>query len=222
MIRAAIFDAYGTLLDPVAPVERHAARVGHQWREFARLWRQKQLEYSWVRSMVGPGAHRDFNRLTREALGFAASSLGIIDQDLLDTLERAWRDLPAYPEVTEALNQLRLAGIARAVLSNGEPRMLAEQIRNARLTALLDDVLSVEAVGVFKPDPRVYRLAVDRFGLRPAEIAFISANPWDVFGAHAFGCRAIHLNRLMVPDEYGLADSVRTLPDLTRLSDLLA
>ena len=214
---AAIFDAYGTLLDAHAAMARHAARVGPQWQALSQEWRNKQLEYTWVRSLAGPAQHRDFARLTDEALGFVAARHNITDEGLLADLRAAYRRLDAYPEVRPVLTAMRDGGIARAILSNGAPAMLAEAVTAAGLDGLLDDVLSVESVGLYKPDPRVYRLASERFDAPPERLVFVSSNPWDAFGARAFGFQVVWVNRAGQPDEYGLRGRVTELADLAAL-----
>ncbi len=220
-VRVAIFDAYGTLLDVHAAMAAHAARIGETWQSISADWRAKQIEYTWVRSLAGPAQHRDFWHLTEEALAWAAARHGITDAELLADVLRAYRELAAYPEVPAMLQRLKEQGIARAILSNGEPGMLADAVRSAGIDTLLDDVLSVESVGVFKPDPRVYRLATDRFGLRPGQMAFVSSNPWDAFGAGAFGFQVFWVNRAHQPGEYGLHATAIELPDLAALPDRL-
>ncbi|MBV9735307.1 MAG: haloacid dehalogenase type II [Acidisphaera sp.] len=224
-VAAAIFDAYGTLLDVHSAMARHAARLGPEWPRISQDWRSKQLEYTWVRSLAG--RHRDFSELTDEALRFTAARHGIRDPELLQEIGRAYRALDAYPEVVDTLARLRRQGIARAILSNGTPAMLAEGVAAAGIADLLDDVLSVEAIGVFKPHAAVYRLACDRFGVAAEELAFLSSNAWDAFGAQAFGFRVFWVNRAGQPDEYGLRgpdlpNRARELADLTELPDLLA
>lgn len=221
-IRAAIFDAYGTLLDVHAAMARHAERIGPNWQSLSADWRTKQLEYSWIRSLAGPTQHRDFWQLTGEALEVTCARHGLTDPALKADILAAYRVLDAYPEVATMLGKLQAMGIACAILSNGEPGMLADAVRSAGLTTLLDDVLSVEAVGVFKPDPRVYQLAVDRFGFAPGQMAFLSSNPWDGFGAREFGFRVFRVNRRRDPDEYDLRSTVTEIPDLAGLPDLLA
>ena len=216
-IKAAIFDAYGTLLDVHAAMARHAARIGPGWQAVSADWRAKQLEYTWVRSLAGPGQHRDFWTLTQEALAWTATRHGIGDPALLADVLTAYRHLDAFAEVPAMLRQLRLQGISRAILSNGEPGMLTDAVRSAGIAELLDDVLSVEAVGVFKPDPRVYRLCTERFGMPAAEMVFLSSNPWDAYAAQEFGFQVFWVNRSGVPDEYGLTGSVRVIPDLSLL-----
>ena len=156
-ITAIIFDAYGTLLDVHAAMARHAARIGPNWPAISADWRAKQLEYTWVRSLAGPEHHRDFWRLTEEALAWAAARHGLTDASLLIDVLLAYRQLDAYPEVPDVLSRLGGMGIQRAILSNGEPGMLGDAVRAARIDIGLDAVLSIETVGVFKPDPRVYQ-----------------------------------------------------------------
>ena len=220
-IRAAVFDAYGTLLDIHAAMARHADRLGPDWRRISADWRAKQMEYTWVRSLAGPAHHRPFLALTREALAVTAQNHGLTDAALLADVLDAYRTLAAYPEVAPVLGRLREAGIGRAILSNGEPEMLASAVAAAGIGPLLDDVLSVEAVGIYKPAPAVYRLACARFGCAPAEIAFVSSNPWDAFGAQAFGFRVFWVNRAGGPEEYGLRATATELRDLSGLIDRL-
>jgi 2-haloacid dehalogenase len=225
-IEAVVFDAYGTLLDVHSAVMRHAGRLGATALAFSQDWRAKQLEYSWVLSLTGPRHHRDFWQLTVEALRWACERHGVEDEALVRDLLAAYRRLDAYPEVAPLLRGLRREGYRTAILSNGEPMMLADAAAGAGIGALLDAILSVEAVGVFKPDPRVYAFAAERLGLPAARIAFVSANPWDTQAAHHAGYRAIRVNRPVAgraaPDEYGLAAAgVPSLPDLAALPTLL-
>ncbi|HTC12409.1 MAG TPA: haloacid dehalogenase type II [Acetobacteraceae bacterium] len=221
-IRAVIFDAYGTLLDVHAAMAKHADRLGPNWRQISADWRAKQVEYAWVRSLVGPSQHRDFWRLTQEALEVVTEQHGIADAALKADILAAYRKLDAYPEVPEMLQALKTRGTHCAILSNGEPDMLHEAVVAAGIDKLLDAVLSVESVRVFKPDPRVYRLAARRFHLAPREMGFVSSNPWDAFGAYELGFRAIRVNRTGAPDEYGLRGHVPELKSLAELSALLA
>jgi 2-haloacid dehalogenase len=215
--RAVVFDAYGTLLDVHAAMAKHAARLGANWPEISADWRRKQLEYSWIRSLAGAAHHRDFWRLTRDALQWTAARHGIGDEAVLTDVLTAYRHLDPYPEVPALLALIREHGPRTAILSNGEPAMLADAIRSAKLDHLLDAVLSVEAAGVFKPDPRVYRLAEDRFQLPAGQMAFVSSNPWDAFGAHVFGFHVFWINRTRQPAEYGLRDVATELTDLADL-----
>ena len=215
--RAVVFDAYGTLLDVHSAMAKHAAALGSNWPRISADWRAKQLEYSWIRSLAGPGHHRDFWRLTQEALEWAAARHELSDPATLAEVLDAYRKLDPYPEVPAVLREIRGQGLATAILSNGEPGMLADATRSAKIEDLLDLVLSVEEVGVFKPDPRVYCLARDRLKLPVNETAFVSSNPWDAFGADAFGFQVFWINRTGQPQEYGLSETALELPDLSSL-----
>jgi 2-haloacid dehalogenase len=220
MVKACVFDAYGTLFDVHAAVARHAARVGGRAEELSKLWRAKQLEYSWVRSLMR--RHEDFWSLTQEALDFALRSHGIDDAALRRALLDAYLSLDAYPEVPETLRRLKAQGVRTAVLSNGSPAMLESAVRAAGLAELLDGWWSVEEVGTFKPDPRVYQVAVDRLGASAAEISFQSSNAWDAAGAASFGHRVVWVNRSKQPAEYGFLPRPLEIADLTALPDIVA
>jgi 2-haloacid dehalogenase len=220
-IHAVVFDAYGTLLDVHTAMARHASRLGENWPQISADWRQKQLEYSWVRSLAGPGQHRDFWQLTRDALAWTATRHGISDAAVLTDVLSAYRQLDPYPEVPALLQQIRDWKLPTGILSNGEPGMLADAVRSAGLAEILDFVLSVETVGAFKPTPAVYRLAEQGLGLTGNQIGFVSSNPWDAFGAHAFGFQVFWINRTNQPDEYGLRQLVTELSDLVALPAVL-
>lgn len=215
-IALVLFDAYGTLLDVHSAVGRHAAAIGPDAAALSRLWRQKQLEYTWTRSLMG--RHADFAVVTAEALDFALATYGLADAALREALLRAYRTLDAYPEVPAVLEDLRRRGLRTAILSNGSPEMLAAGVAAAGIGALLDAVLSVESVGIYKPDPRVYRLAVDHFDVPAAETLFVSSNAWDAAGAAAYGFRVAWINRIGQPAEYGFAPPAATLTDLTEIA----
>ncbi|MBV9250139.1 MAG: haloacid dehalogenase type II [Acetobacteraceae bacterium] len=221
-VRAAIFDAYGTLLDVNAATQRHAGWIGPNWQAISTDWRRKQIEYTWVRTLAGPAQHRDFWRLTQDALTWAAAKHGVANAALLEDVLQAYRRLNPYPEVSTVLRRVKEMGIARAVLSNGEPSMLADAVRHANLENLLDAVLSVESARVFKPEPRVYWLAVERFGAPASEMAFISSNPWDAYGACCAGFQVFWINRDRLPNEYDLQARATELPNLSGLPDHLA
>jgi 2-haloacid dehalogenase len=220
---AVVFDAYGTLLDINAAMEAHAARLGDRWPALSAEWRAKQLEYTWVRSLTGAAHHEDFWLCTRDALDFVFARHGIGDAALAKALMEAYRNLPAFPEVPGVLEAIRARGVATAILSNGTPGMLEAAVAAAGLARLIDEVLSVEEVGVFKPDPRVYRLATRQFGCAPDGLVFVSGNAWDAQAAHAANMRVVRVNRGGAPDEYGLAaNAVPQVADLRGLEDLLA
>ena len=221
-LRALVSDAYGTLLDVHTAMARHAPRLGENWRQISADWRQKQLEYSWVRSLAGPGLHRDFWQLTRDALAWSATRHGISDTAVLTDLLSAYRQLDPYPEVPALLRQIGDWRLPRGILSNGEPGMLADALRSAGLTDLLDFVLNVETVGAFRPSASVYRLAKERLALPGSQIAFVSSNPWDAFGAHEFGFQVFWINRTSQPDEYGLRQVASKPSDLAALPNALS
>jgi 2-haloacid dehalogenase len=213
--KAAVFDAYGTLLDVHAAVGRHAARLGDCAPAVSALWRTKQLEMSWILSATG--GYEPFWRLTERALDHALAVHGVADDGLRAALLAAYRALDAYPEAAPMLAALRAGGIATAILSNGSPEMLAEAVAAGGLEPLLDAVLSVQPLRRFKPDSRVYALATERFGCQPHEVAFVSANAWDAYGAGRFGCRVFWINRGGGPAEYWLDETATMLPDLAAL-----
>ena len=198
-VRAAVFDAYGTLFDVASAAERLKGSLGERWQPLAELWRAKQLQYTWLRSLMG--RHADFWRVTGDALDYAMESLGVADPDLRQRLMSLYERLPAYPEARPALEALRRAGLKLAILSNGTPRMLAAAAEAAGIAPLLDDVLSVESVGIYKPSPAVYRHALDHLRLWPNEIVFVSANGWDAFAAKYCGMRVAWCNRTGAPAE---------------------
>jgi 2-haloacid dehalogenase len=221
-IHAVVFDAYGTLLDVHTAMARHASRLGETWPQISADWRQKQLEYTRVRSLAGPDRHRNFWQLTEEALAWTAARHGVQDTAVLADVLLAYRRLDPYPEVPTLLRQIRAWQLPTGILSNGEPGMLADAVRSAGLAELLDFVLSVETAGVFKPAPSVYRLAEEHLGQPRNRIAFVSSNPWDAFGAQAFGFRVFWINRTSQPDEYGLRQAATELTDLATLPAALS
>lgn len=198
--RVCVFDAYGTLFDVNSAAQQARAELGERWQPLADLWRAKQLQYTWLRSLMG--RHADFARVTADALDYALASLKLHNPALRAQLMELYFKLQPYPEVRDALTRLRRAGRKLAILSNGSPGMLAAAVHNAGLDALLDAVLSVEDVGVYKPHPAVYRLALDRFGVPPAEVCFVSSNAWDAYAAKAFGFTVVWCNRFGQPPEH--------------------
>jgi len=215
----AVFDAYGTLLDVHSAIARHAGRVGPAAAAVSALWRQKQLEASWVLSAAGD--YEDFWAVTERALDFALATQGIADPSLrLDLLE-AYRSLDAYRDAAPMLAALRGRGFGCGVLSNGEPGMLAAGVASAGLEPLLDVVLSAHVLRRYKPNAGVYRLATEHFDAQPHEVAFVSSNAWDAYGAARFGFRAFWINRAGAPVEYWLDRLATILPDLAALPEAL-
>ncbi len=198
-VDAVAFDAYGTLFDVASAAAAVRDALGDRWAPLAELWRAKQLQYTWLRSLMG--RHADFARVTADALDYALEALGIDAAPVRGRLLALYDRLEAYPDAAGALARLRAAGLRLAVLSNGSPAMLASAVAHAGLGALLDAVLSVEDVGIYKPHPSVYALAVDRLRAPADRIAFVSANGWDAFGAKAFGLRVAWCNRAAQPRE---------------------
>ena len=220
-LKAIVFDAYGTLLDVHGAMARHAALLPPDWERISAEWRLKQLEYSWIRTLTGPAHHADFWTVTQDSLRFVAANHRITDPAVLDALLAAYRILPAFPDAAPTLQSLRTAGLRTAILSNGEPGMLADAVASARLAPLLDAVLSIESVGAYKPDPRVYALAADTLALPFAEMGFVSSNPWDAQAAAAAGFRVFWCNRSDQPEEYGLSTTATALHALSDLPGLV-
>ncbi len=192
-IRACVFDAYGTLFDVAAAARNCSGELGEKSSALSSLWREKQLQYTWLRALQG--RHADFWQVTGEALDFALETLQIGGHGLRERLLNLYLTLGAFPEVRDTLARLKQAGMRTAILSNGSPRMLKAAVEGAQIPHLLDAVLSIEEVGIYKPHPRVYQLAVERLGLEAGAIAFQSANAWDAWAASAFGMRVVWCNR---------------------------
>jgi len=215
-IDACVFDAYGTLLDVASAVRQKADRIGEDWQAVAALWRTKQLEYTWLRSLMG--TYRDFRAVTGDALDFAMESYGLSDADLRGELMDLYDRLEAYPEVPEMLRTLKQAGMKTAILSNGTKDMIAKATDAAGITNDLDHVVTVEPLEIYKPDPRVYQLAVDELGVEAGRILFFSSNAWDVSGASHFGYRVMWVNRFGHVTERLPAGPERVINDLSGLA----
>jgi 2-haloacid dehalogenase len=198
-IGACVFDAYGTLVDFNSAVERSRDRLGDKADALGALWRRKQLEYTWLRSLMN--RYEDFWQVTGDALDYSLAALGIDDAALRDDLMALYRNIEAYPEAVATLETLKGAGMRTAILSNGSPEMLAAAAESAGLAGLLDDLISVHAAGIYKPHASVYQLAVDRIGVAAERICFQSANAWDIAGAATFGFHAVWINRAGQPTE---------------------
>ena len=215
-IRACVFDAYGTLFDFGSAVARCSDALGGKAAPLTALWRDKQLQYTWLRSLQR--RHADFWQVTGDALDYALEALAIGQPGLRDRLMQLYRTLDVFPEVPGVLQRLKEAGFVTAILSNGTPEMLHTAVGHAGIGAQIDHIFSVETVGVYKTAPEVYQLAVDRLGLRASAIAFQSSNGWDVYAASAFGFRTVWCNRSGQPRERlpgkpdGVVASLATLP----------
>ena len=192
-IGACVFDAYGTLFDYASAAARCRDVLGDKLERLNGLWREKQLQYTWLRALQD--RHADFWQVTGEALDFALETLGIADGALRDRLMKLYLELDAFPEVPAMLKRLKAAGLKTAILSNGSPDMLRAAVASAKIGDMLDAVLSVEEVGVYKPHPKVYQLAASRLGVAPRAVSFQSSNAWDAYAASAFGMRVVWCNR---------------------------
>jgi len=192
-IDACVFDAYGTLFNVAAAANRCRDALAGKADELSALWRTKQLEYTWLRSLMGD--YVDFKQITGDGLDYALDTLDINDTALRDRLMNLYLELDAYPEVVDVLKVLNDGGIPSAILSNGSPAMLSSATENAGIKDLLADVYSVDEPKVYKPDPRVYQLAVDGLAIAAERICFMSSNAWDVAGAAHFGFRVVWVNR---------------------------
>ena len=193
-IQACVFDAYGTLFNVATPVEKLAGTIGEKASDVAKLWRQKQLEYTWLRSLMG--VHADFWTVTRDALDYTLEVYAIAEPGLADELMTLYLKLDAYEEVVAALSALRAKGKRCAILSNGSPSMLDSAVRHAGIEKMFEHVLSVEDVGIYKPSRRVYRLAMQKLQIADApSICFVSANAWDAQAAAQFGFQAVRVMR---------------------------
>ena len=223
-IDTCIFDAYGTLFDVTAAAREAAeddafAAIAETWEAIARAWRDKQLQYSWLRAITGE--HADFWQVTGEALDWALEAHGAADPALRERLMQLYWELSAYPEVPAMLGALRDQDRAAGILSNGSPEMLQAAVQSAGIGRLLDHVLSVESVGVFKPSSRVYDMVGRAFGCEAGSVLFVSANGWDVSGAAGYGFTTVWVNRAGAPVDRLPHRPHHVLPDLSGLPDLV-
>ena len=209
-----VFDAFGTLFDVHSAVREHGAALGAVSGRLSEIWRAKQLEYTWINA--GLNRHVSFRELTRQALLYALTVCEL-DETIAPRLLAAYESLQPYLEVPDVLRQLKIQGARLAILSNGDPDMLEEIARNAGLNGMFDALISVEAAGTFKPDPRVYALATQAFGVSAGDITFLSSNRWDIAGAKAFGFKCIWVNRSGAPDEYPELSADEVISNLSAL-----
>jgi 2-haloacid dehalogenase len=212
---AYVFDAYGTLFDVHAAVRKHAGAMGPDGQAFSDLWRAKQLEYSWIRTLMG--THTDFWTLTEQSLDYAFARFPTADRTLRAALLDAYWHLDCYPEVPAVLKDLKHRGARIAILSNGTPQMLQSAVKKAGLDLIIDDIFSVETVRAFKTSPAVYDMVTTTYRLYPNAVSFQSSNRWDVAGATKFGFRTVWINRNDMPDEYADFGPALILPSLESL-----
>jgi 2-haloacid dehalogenase len=218
-IGACVFDAYGTLFDFNSAVERCRDKLGDKADPLSATWRQKQLQYTWLRSLMGK--YEDFWTVTGDALDFSLAAVGIEDAALRAELMQLYLELDPYAEVVETLTALKDARIKTAILSNGSLSMLVSAVKSANIAKLIDSVLSVDRVGIFKPHPSVYQLAVDELDIAAHRISFQSANAWDAAGAAAFGFRVAWINRFGQPGEVLPGEPQAELKSLAELPGVL-
>ena len=219
-VRAIVFDAYGTLFDVHSPLRKLAPEVGEKAEEISRLWRQKQLEYTWLRSLMG--VHADFWHVTGDALDYALEFYGIEELGLKDELMALYLKLEAYPEVAASLEAVRARGRQTVILSNGSPSMLESAVRHSGLDKLFNLVLSVEDVGIYKPSRRVYRHAMQKLAIHDApSICFVSANTWDAQAAAAFGFQVARVDRFGLKDDRIPGKPAALIKDLSELEGLI-
>lgn len=213
-----VFDAYGTLFDVHAAAERLRDAIGPTWLQLSQTWRAKHIEYTWHTSLLG--RPMTFWALAARSLDYAITVTGgSVEREVRDKLLGAYRVMDAYPEVREVVSALKGRGDRVAILSNGDPDMLADAVRAAGLEGLFDAVLSVAQAGVFKPAPAVYALVTQTFGCKPGEVSFQSSNRWDIAAAKAFGFRCVWINRAGAPHEYPDLAPDRVVKDLRALLD---
>jgi 2-haloacid dehalogenase len=224
-ISACVFDAYGTLFDVAAAARQAAAEPGREdfakvWQKLANDWRLKQLQYTWLRALAD--AHTDFWEVTQNGLDWAMEASGLADDaDLRERLLALYWQLSAYSEVPAMLGALHNAGLSTAILSNGSPDMLEGAVKSAGVGEYLDDVLSVQDVGIFKPHKSVYQMVLDRFGISAGEVLFVSSNGWDAAAAAGFGFHSVWVNRAGEPMDRLPWQPERVLSDLSTIPDIV-
>jgi 2-haloacid dehalogenase len=224
-ISTCIFDAYGTLFDVAAAARIVAAEPGNEefaqhWPQIAQDWRLKQLQYTWLRAVSGH--HIDFWIVTQNGLDFALEASGVTNPSLRERLLALYWELAAYSEVPLMLQTLKSNGLNTAILSNGSPAMLEGAVKSAGINDVLDDTLSVESVGVFKPHSSVYELVNTRFETQSKDVLFVSSNGWDAAAAAAFGFTTVWVNRAGDPMDRLQAEPHHVLSDLSGIPDLVA
>ena len=216
-VKAIIFDAYGTLFDVNSAAEKCKDKIGDKWEPFANFWRTTQLEYTWLRSLMG--RHKDFWQITEDSLDKSMKAFNI-DSSMKNELLNLYKILSPFKEVPETLKALKEKKFKLAILSNGTPSLLNELVKSNNLNNLFDDIFSIEEVGVYKPDSKVYDIPVKKYKIKKDEIAFLSANTWDVSGGGNYGYQAIWVNRnnnIFDNLDYKPTNEIKSLKELTNL-----
>ena len=213
-IKAIIFDAYGTLFDVNSAAEKCKDKIGDKWEAFANYWRTTQLEYTWLRSLMK--RHKDFWQITEDSLD-KSMSVFKIDNSMRDELLDLYKILSPFEEVPKVLKSLKEKNFKLAILSNGTPSLLNELVQSNKLNNLFDDIFSIEEVGVFKPDSKVYDMPIKKYKIKKNEVAFLSANTWDVSGGGNYGYNSIWVNRnnnIFDKLDYSPQNEIKNLNDL--------
>jgi len=218
-IDACVFDAYGTLFDVNAAAAHCRDALGDKADDLSALWRNRQLEYTWLRSLMQE--YVEFWQVTGDGLDYALAALGINDDALRQRLMDIYMRLDAYPEIKEMLTTLKAGGLKTAILSNGSPKMLSSEVENAAIDDVLDDTFSVDSIGIYKPHPSVYQMAVDGLNVKASRICFMSSNAWDAAAAANFGFRVVWVNRFGQPQERIPGDHEQEIKTLDALPPLL-
>ena len=215
--KAVLFDAYGTLFDVNSAAEKCKDKIGDKWEGFANFWRTTQLEYTWLRSLMK--RHEDFWKVTEDSLD-KSMNLFKIDKSMKNELLNLYKVLNTFPEVRDVLNKLKEKNYKLAILSNGTPKLLNELVSSNNLNNIFDDIFSIEEVGIYKPDAKVYDMPVKKYKIKKDEIAFLSANTWDVSGGGNYGYQAIWVNRnnnIFDNLDYKPISEIKSLKELTNL-----
>ena len=191
-VKAIIFDAYGTLFDVNSAAEKCKDKIGDKWEGFANYWRTTQLEYTWLRSLMK--RHKNFWQITEDSLDKSMNAFNI-NKSMRSELLNLYKTLNTFPEVKDVLNKLKEKNYKLAILSNGTPSLLNELVKSNNIENIFDDIFSIEDVGIYKPDSRVYDIPTKKYQIQKNEVAFLSANTWDVSGGGNYGYNAIWVNR---------------------------
>jgi 2-haloacid dehalogenase len=216
-IKAIIFDAYGTLFDVNSAAEKCKGKIGDKWESFANYWRTTQLEYTWLRSLMN--RHKDFWQVTEDSLDKSMKAFNI-DLSMKNELLDLYKVLSTFKEVPDVLKSLKEKKFKLAILSNGTPALLNELIKNNNLDNIFDDLFSIEQVGIYKPDSKVYDMPIQKYRVEKNEIAFLSANTWDVSGGGNYGYQSIWVNRnknIFDNLDYKPKNEIKDLSELIKL-----
>ena len=216
-IKAIIFDAYGTLFDVNSAAEKCKDKIGAKWEGFSNFWRTTQLEYTWLRSLMG--RHKDFWQITEDSLDKSMKTFNI-DASMKNELLNLYKVLSPFKEVPETLKKLKEKNFKLAILSNGTPSLLAQLVKSNNIDNLFDDLFSIEEVGIYKPDAKVYDLPIKKYKIEKNQVAFLSANTWDVSGGGNYGYQSIWVNRnnnIFDNLDYKPINQVKDLSELIKL-----